>query len=362
MKEIILRPDHYPQLDLFVCDLVDIPFKSDQASLMHPVFTLSNKPDYNPRIYHNKGETMKVTANSEYGLATIFDRDILLYCISQSVEAQNRGLKAPQSLVVNSKNLMIAINRQSSGTAYKALYNSFRRLKGTMIETNISNGGKVRTNIFGLLESVEVIRQADNGRIIDVEVKLPDWIMDAIEGRSILTMHKNYFRLSKPLERRFYEVARKLCGNREHAEIGLKEFQIRCGSKASLREFKRLVSKVIDKNLKHKHIPQFEFILTDNGNKEAILHIYPNQEYLEKKLSVKDSNIATLTLRVNPDTINNAKRFFIDGDADYYLKRWRAFVKKNNITVKSPNDHFYTFCKNAYVEQQNIKKKQAARK
>jgi hypothetical protein len=32
------------------------------------------------------------------------------------------------------------------------------------------------------------------------------------QGKEVLTLHRDYFRLRKPLERRMYELARKHCG------------------------------------------------------------------------------------------------------------------------------------------------------
>lgn len=46
-----LLPDRHPQRDLFICDIVDAVPKGDMASMEHPVFTLSTKPDMNPRKY-----------------------------------------------------------------------------------------------------------------------------------------------------------------------------------------------------------------------------------------------------------------------------------------------------------------------
>lgn len=48
----------------------------------------------------------------------------------------------------------------------------------------------------------------------EVEIKLSDWVFNAIEHQEVLTLHRNYFRLRKPLERRMYELARRIYQNR----------------------------------------------------------------------------------------------------------------------------------------------------
>ncbi|PHQ96666.1 MAG: hypothetical protein COB39_11720 [Marinosulfonomonas sp.] len=91
-----LLPVRHPQRDFFVCDIFDAAPKSDIASMEHPLFTLSTKPDMTPRRYEMNGNWLEVVPSS-IGLATVFDRDILIYCISQCMAALNEG---PQPLFV----------------------------------------------------------------------------------------------------------------------------------------------------------------------------------------------------------------------------------------------------------------------
>ena len=46
-----LLPDRYPQGDFFVCDIFDAVPKADMASMEHPIFSLSTKPDTRVREY-----------------------------------------------------------------------------------------------------------------------------------------------------------------------------------------------------------------------------------------------------------------------------------------------------------------------
>jgi len=62
------------------------------ASMEHPVFSLSTKPDMRICCYE-RGESWIQIAPSRQGLATVHDRDILIYCISQCIGALNEGRK-----------------------------------------------------------------------------------------------------------------------------------------------------------------------------------------------------------------------------------------------------------------------------
>src|SRR4028119_201611 len=85
-----LLPDRRPAPDFFVCDLMDAALKGDMASMEHPVFSLSTKPDHRVRRYEHGDVFVEVKPSSD-GLATVHDRDILIYCISELITAMNAG-------------------------------------------------------------------------------------------------------------------------------------------------------------------------------------------------------------------------------------------------------------------------------
>src|SRR3954451_14368453 len=85
-----LLPDRYPTADFFVCDLFDAAPKGDMASMAHPVFSLSTKPDHRIRRYESGPNYVEVKPGAD-GLATIHDRDVLIYCISQIMAGMNKG-------------------------------------------------------------------------------------------------------------------------------------------------------------------------------------------------------------------------------------------------------------------------------
>ena len=42
--------------------------------------------------------------------------------------------------------------------------------------------------------------------MVEVEATVSDWFYNALLGREVLTISRDYFRLRKPLERRLYET------------------------------------------------------------------------------------------------------------------------------------------------------------
>src|SRR3546814_11353727 len=81
-----LLPERYPQQDFFVCDVFDAAPKGDMASMEHPLFSITTKPDLTAREYRN-GSTFVRLSHGELGRATVHDRDVLSYCISQLMAA-----------------------------------------------------------------------------------------------------------------------------------------------------------------------------------------------------------------------------------------------------------------------------------
>ena len=72
-----LLPLRHEEGDLFLCDMLEAPFKDDVASMEHPIFSLSTKPDTRPRRYEHNGNILEVLPSS-MGLATNHDKDVLL--------------------------------------------------------------------------------------------------------------------------------------------------------------------------------------------------------------------------------------------------------------------------------------------
>lgn len=249
-----LLPDRHRQLDFFVCDILDANPKDDLGSMEHPLFTLSKNPDTQIRLYKHNGNTVKIVP-SAMGLATIFDKDILIYCISQLVEGLNRGREVSRTVRLTAYDLLIATNRDTDGRNYKLLEHAFQRLSGTRIFTNIQTAGRRVREGFGLIESYRIVEKSPkDSTMVAVEVTLSEWLFNAVCAREVLTLSKDYFRLGKALERRIYELARKHCGNQAVWKVRLELLHKKSGSSGTVREFRRKVKNLCETN----HLPDYD--------------------------------------------------------------------------------------------------------
>ena len=235
-----LKPDRHQQRDFFVADLCDVAAKDDLASMEHPLFALK-AGDHRERRYEHNGMTVKVQPGF-LGLATIHDKDVWIYCISQLVEAMNRGREdVSRTVQFTAYDFLRATNRPTAGVGYQRLDEALNRLRGTTIETNIKTDSYRESRGFGLIDAWKVVERGPGNRMVAIEVTLPDWLYRSVMSKQVLTLSRDYFRIRKPLDRRIYELARKHCGRQPKWCVSLAILHHKSGSTASLRRFRQSV-------------------------------------------------------------------------------------------------------------------------
>src|SRR3546814_12263255 len=114
--------------------------KGDMASMEHPLFSISTKPDLTAREYRN-GSTFVRVYPGELGRATVHDRDVLIYCISQPRAALNSGQPVNQVVRLKAYKLMVATNRGTNGRGHEKLRSALKRITERKIGTKILTGG-----------------------------------------------------------------------------------------------------------------------------------------------------------------------------------------------------------------------------
>jgi plasmid replication initiation protein len=253
-----LLPDRHPVRDFFIAEILDWALKADRHSMEHPFFSLSKKPDTRIRRYEHNGVSVTVTP-SVLGIATIWDKDILLYCISVLTEALNQGREINRTVRLTAYNLLVSTNRTTGGRSYDELKGALERLRGTSITTNIVTNGTRKARGFGLIDNWDIVERSPvGGRMLAVEITLNKWLYDALLAREVLTLNRDYFRLSGGIERRLYELARKHCGNQGKWGIGLELLHKKSGSTGTVREFRRKVKEIATADVLPDYSLQYE--------------------------------------------------------------------------------------------------------
>ena len=286
-KRAALLPARYMSQDFFLCDMFDYALKDDGASMEAPIFTLSTKPDLSVWHWESKDGSRAVTVTpSVLGRATQFDKDVLIYVVSQMTEALNRERADAKNRTVRFVvyDYLVSTNKPTGGKEYQRLEAAFERLRGTSIKTDIKTGGQRLKEGFGIIDSWSVIEKSpDDERMIAVEVTFSKWLFNAVQAHEVLTIHRDYFRLRKPLERRLYELARKHCGQQAMWSIGLKLLQDKCGSKSTLFEFRRAIREIVQADT----LPEYRLAL--DADKDQVLFYTKNTKNLVASITKRSA-------------------------------------------------------------------------
>ena len=329
-----LLPARHQNRDFFVCDIFDaLPFKDDMASMEHPIFSLSTKPDMRVLHYEHNGNTITIKPSSD-GLPTIHDKDVLLYCASYLRAAISRGETPNQRVRFTAYDFFVLTNRKTCGVYYQNLESCLNRLRGTTINTNIKTGGHTIVSGFGLIDGWNAVKRDNQERAIAVEVKLSDWFYNAILSNEVLTISNDYFLIRKPIDRRIYELARKHCGDKPLFKIGLDKLHKKTGSSSTLREFRRLFGRLLNTN----HLPDYAVSLSDD------LVTFTNRH--QNTAHANQGGFPFL----KPETFEKAKAAAPGWDVYQLEGEWRDWIAGKDAP-KRPDAAFVAFCRKRFQKQ-----------
>ena len=280
-----LLPERYPQSDLFICDVIDASVKDITGQMEHPIYSLSKKPDLTIRRYEHNGVNLEVTPSVK-GIATIYDKDILIYAISQLMAKLNSDIPPQRTIRMKAYDLLVSTNRGVSGREYNQLEEAFERLAGTRLKTDVRTNDERTRHGFGLIESWKIVERRSDNRMDWVEVTLSEWMYRAVLAEEVLTLHRDYFRLGSPIDRRLYELARKHCGLQQEWRIGLALLQKKTGSRSSLREFREAIRERSESD----HIPEYRVFLDEETDQVVFRRRRPEEARAEEGDQAPDSS------------------------------------------------------------------------
>lgn len=329
-----LLPDRRAQNDFFVCDIFDAAPKGDMASMEHPIFSIATRPDTNVRRYEN-GDTFVEVTPSVKGLATVHDRDVLIFCISQIISALNEERSVSATVRFKAFDLLASTNRGTDGRGYEQLRAALERLSGTRIVTNITTDDVEILDGFGLIDRFRIVRETREGRMQEVEITLSDWVFNAIRGREVLTLHRDYFRLRRPLERRMYELARKHCGRQPQWSITLELLQRKVGSHSTMKEFRRAIGTIAEQDRQHEHMPDYAIELTETDQV-----IFCSRGTVPG--SQADQGALVEVAPLDPETYHAARTVAPGWDVYMLEREWREWMSE---PPRSPDAAFLGFCR-----------------
>jgi len=278
MNKPLEIPDEYRQLDFFAGDLVDIATRDKREMMNKPFFALSPKR-FEPMEYASATTDIIIAGAKPYGIATIKDKDILIWIISQMVEKRDRGKKVEQKIRFHAYDLLRGIFRSTTGRNYQLLEQSLLRLRTTTIIVTMRDpktGKKQVTSPFNWLYFKLIYD--DREHVSEIEAVLPDWVYQSIiKQGNVLTLDRRYLLLSSNLERALYEIARVHVGNGNKQNKGqwkfrMRELYERTGSTARFSDFAIKARKCVERD----RLPEYCMGIEHKDGEEWVVFVRRN--------------------------------------------------------------------------------------
>lgn len=279
-----LLVERYEKGDFFIAEGSDLPYiRDDMASMAHPLFALKAKDIRTIRYEQNDVKT-EISANAEYGRATIFDKDIWIFAISKLMQAKFEGKEISNVIEFSAIEFFKSTNRGLGGKQFEMFRDALNRLSGTRVMTEIETGGQRNASGFGLLDGWEVIEENAKKFPLRVIIEIPHWLYRSIAKDEVLPISKDYFRLRKPIDRRVYEIARKHCGKQFSWKISLELLHKKTGTTDVIRNFRAAINSLCQADVLPDYAIEYDRqndMVTFINRDEAIL-LEANQKIIKK--------------------------------------------------------------------------------
>ena len=241
------------QFDLFLPYIADLPMRDQREMMERPFFSLAKSKRVKPIDYTSPDGKLwvHVSANPDYGMATIWDADILIYCASMLADMARRGVNdVPRKLHLMPYDLLRAIGRPTTGRAYELLGQALDRLVATTIKTNIRAENR-REATFSWLDGWTQLVDERTERSRGMTIELSNWFWEGVMMKGgVLSIDRAYFDITGGRERWLYKVARKHAGGAGEAgfAISMPVLFEKSGAEGQYRRFKFEMLKLVEKD------------------------------------------------------------------------------------------------------------------
>ena len=262
------------QFDLFLPYVANLPMRDQREMMERPFFSLAKSKRVKPIDYTSPdGQVhVHVSASPEYGMATIWDADILIYCASVLADMQRRGLNdVPRKLHLMPYDLLRAIGRPTTGRAYELLGQALDRLVATTIKTNIRAENR-REATFSWLDGWTQLVDEKTERSRGMTIELSNWFWEGVMMKGgVLAIDRAYFNITGGRERWLYRVARKHAGGAGETgfAITMPVLFEKSGAEGQYRRFKFEMLKLAEKN----ELPGYALAVETAKDGEAMLRM-----------------------------------------------------------------------------------------
>lgn len=265
------------QVDLSWAFRGEVPLRDDREAMSLPLVSLAKRKRTAAIEWAspNGNRWVRVTANSLHGMATIWDLDVEVWCVSQLNEFVERGQEPPRTLRFHPHDMLRSVGRGVGGADYRELEAALNRLKGTMIETNVRLPATIAAPRrrckagFGWIDDWAHETDDATKRSLGMSITVSQWMWEGVaRHRAVLAIPPAYFSITSGIGRWLYRLVRRHAGKQPAGwRWTFRHLHERSGSLQRFGEFSRDLRRSITAN----ELPEYRLEEVDGQRGDAVL-------------------------------------------------------------------------------------------
>jgi plasmid replication initiation protein len=220
---------------------VDLSRYRNERNLMLFPFCSTAKTKRVKKIYYVSADNrrwLEVTANYDYGMAKIWDFDILRFAISKAGEIALRiGYFPPYVDFTGYECLKVLGRDTKAGKNYLWLEEALARLTSTTYRGNIFREDEKQSEIFTLI-NIEYVKD-EKKRIHKIRMHFNQRIQESAKLRGLLVIDPAILHEEAGIKKRLLELVAVSKGKESSWTVRLERLQTLCAHEGELKEFKR---------------------------------------------------------------------------------------------------------------------------
>lgn len=230
------------QPPLFIADHRERNPRCIQDIMAYPYFSLAKRKRVAPLVFSSPANDIEITVHGlpDYGLASIYDADILLWLTAEIRRHYEKGGLIERKVHFNPRTMLNQIGKAKGGRQIDTLKNALIRLSTNFVHTTVRTEHQKQEGGFHWIDNWTTATDQDGEEPTGLwSATLNEWLVQGIvQDNNILTLNPAYYRLTSGLEKRLYQIARKHAGKQAHGTfITMVALHAKAGSGDTLKQF-----------------------------------------------------------------------------------------------------------------------------
>ncbi|RWZ83862.1 MAG: hypothetical protein EO766_17525 [Hydrotalea sp. AMD] len=215
-------------------------YRNERNLMLYPFCSTSKRKRLKTIEYKSSDAKrwLQVTANHEFGMAKIWDFDVLRFALSKAGEIAMSLGYFPASIEFTAYECLKGIGRNTKGMAsYAWLEKALQRLLGTTYRGNIFRDNEKIVDGFKLI-SFQYLKKED-GTIEGMKISFDERLIESVRyNKGLLAIDAEVLHEESGIKKRLLELIKVSKGNDKEWTVGLERLAAMCAHDGSLKRFK----------------------------------------------------------------------------------------------------------------------------